>query len=437
MTTNKQATNRTFTGDMTEDLLPSLQQLFIEVRQQTENICNKLEIEDQAVQPAPFVSPPKWHLAHTSWFFDCFILEPLGLAQTAESAKYHYLFNSYYKSQGAHWLQAERGHLSRPTVNEVLQYRQRITEAIVSLFASNALSKEQLAIIATGIQHEQQHQELLFMDIKFILGQHPYPVAYHPIEEADKPLLLPARALAWLEWTENISLFGARIDEFSYDNERPRHRRWISGFQMADRLINNGEYLEFMTDGGYRRPELWLSDGWDWVQQNQINHPLYWRKANHQWDEYHLSGLEPLNPNLPVSHISLYEADAFARWSGARLPTEFELEAYTSRDKQLFDAKRAFWEPGELVYPAPERACDEFDNGLLWQWTSSAYSPYPGFKTTNTALGEYNGKFMANQYVLKGGCVATPKHHMRASYRNFYRPDDRWAFTGIRLARDL
>lgn len=436
MTSKKEATNRTFTGDVTDDLLPSLQELFMEVRQQTELICAKLEIEDQVMQPAAFVSPPKWHLAHTSWFFDCFILEPLNLAQTSKSPQYHFLFNSYYKSLGAHWLQSNRGQLSRPTVNEIMIYRQRITEAIVDLFESNSLSKQQLEIIGTGIQHEQQHQELLLMDIKFILGNQPWPVAYEQIAEEEKNLL-PARALGWLESTENISLFGARLNDFSYDNERPRHRRWISGFQLADRLINNGEYMDFMTDGGYRRPELWLSDGWDWVQQNQISHPLYWRKQNHHWDEYHLSGLQPLNPNLPVSHISLYEADAYARWLGARLPTEFELETFCSKDKALFDKETAFWDPSESVYPSPNRACDEFDTGVLWQWTNSAYSPYPGFKTANTALGEYNGKFMANQYVLKGGCVATPKQHMRASYRNFYRPSDRWAFTGIRLAKDL
>ncbi len=436
MTTNKQATNRTFRGEMTEDLLSSLQQLFVEVRQQTEQICAKLEIEDQVVQPAAFVSPPKWHLAHTSWFFDCFILEPLNLAQTSKSPQYHFLFNSHYKSLGSHWLQSSRGQLSRPTVQEIMSYRHRITEAIVALFESYSLSKQQLEVLGVGIQHEQQHQELLLMDIKFILGNQPWPEAYQQAADADK-LLLPARALGWLESTENISLFGARLTGFSYDNERPRHRRWISGFQLADRLINNGEYMDFMTDGGYRRPELWLSDGWDWVQQNQICHPLYWRKQNHHWDEYHLSGLEPLNPNLPVSHISFYEADAYARWLGARLPTEFELEAYCSKDKALFEKETAFWDPDETVYPSPERACDAFDTGLLWQWTNSAYAPYPGFKTTNTALGEYNGKFMANQYVLKGGSVATPKHHMRASYRNFYRPSDRWAFTGIRLARDL
>lgn len=429
-------TNRSAIEQTNEDLIPSLQQAFIEVRQQTEQICAKLTNEDQVVQPAAFVSPPKWHLAHTSWFFDCFVLEPLNLAQTNESPKYHYLFNSYYKSQGEHWSQSNRGQLSRPTVKEIMHYRQRITAAIVELFQAPAFSKQQFDIIATGIQHEQQHQELLLMDIKFILGNHPWPETYEKDTGSDK-YSLDARALGWLEWTESISLFGARLTGFSYDNERPRHRRWLSGFQLADRLINNGEYLEFMLDGGYRRPELWLSDGWDWVQQNQMTHPLYWRQRNNHWDEYHLHGLEPLNPNLPVSHISFYEADAYARWVGARLPTEFELEAYTSRKKNLFETEKAYWDPDESVYPSLDRACDEFDNGLLWQWTNSAYAPYPGYKTNNNALGEYNGKFMANQYVLKGGCVATPKHHMRASYRNFYRPSDRWAFTGIRLAKDL
>jgi len=436
MTRRNEAIKGNSPGQIDEELNASLLHAFIEARHQTEYICARLEIEDQVIQPAPYVSPPKWHLAHTSWFFDCFILEPLNLAQTADSSQYHYLFNSYYKSQGAHWLQSNRGQLSRPTVKEIMRYRQRITDAITVLLEAGSLSKQQLDNIAIGIQHEQQHQELLFMDIKFILGNHPWPVAYERGVDADKNLL-PARALGWFESTENIALFGARINAFSYDNERPRHRRWISGFQLADRLINNGEYMDFMTDGGYRRPELWLSDGWDWVQQNQITHPLYWRKQNHHWDEYHLSGLEPLNPNLPVSHISFYEADAYARWLGARLPTEFELEAHSSRNRDLFETESAFWDPDESIYPSPQRACDEFDTGLLWQWTNSAYAPYPGYKTTNTALGEYNGKFMANQYVLKGGCVATPKHHMRASYRNFYRPDDRWAFTGIRLAKDL
>lgn len=436
MTRKNSAIDPTIFGQANEDLETSLQEAFIEVRQQTEKICANLEIEDLVVQPAAYVSPPKWHLAHTSWFFDCFVLAPLELAQTSKSPQYHFLFNSYYKSQGAHWQQANRGQLSRPTVKEIMLYRQQITGAIVELFESNALSEHQLEIIATGIQHEQQHQELLLMDIKFILGNQPWPAAYEQTTDA-ADILLPPRALGWLEWTENISLFGARLDEFSYDNERPRHRRWISGFQLADRLINNGEYMDFMTDGGYRRPELWLSDGWDWVQQNQMTHPLYWRKQNHHWEEYHLRGLEPLNPHLPVSHVSFYEADAYARWLGARLPTEFELESYTSRNRQLFEAENAFWDPEQSIYPSPDKACDEFDTGLLWQWTNSAYSPYPGYTTSNTSLGEYNGKFMANQYVLKGGCVATPKHHMRASYRNFYRPYDRWAFTGIRLAKDL
>lgn len=436
MTRKNGVTEQSFNGPIDQEMDRSLLQKFADVRQQTEQICANLLTEDLVVQPASFVSPPKWHLAHTSWFFDCFVLEPLNIAQTQKSPQYHYLFNSYYKSQGAHWLQTHRGQLSRPSVKEIMSYRQGITEAVLDLFESNSLSPQQLDIIATGIQHEQQHQELLLMDIKFIFGNHPWPDAYEQIADTDK-FLLPARALGWLEWTENISLFGARIDDFSFDNERPRHRRWISGFQLADRLINNGEYLDFMTDGGYRRPELWLSDGWDWVQEKQITHPLYWRKKNQNWDEYHLCGLGPLNTNLPVSHISFYEADAYARWMGARLPTEFELEAYSSRDKELFNDEKAFWDPTEMVYPAPDRACDEFDTGLLWQWTSSAYSPYPGYKTINTALGEYNGKFMANQYILKGGSVATPKNHMRASYRNFYRPYDRWAFTGIRLAKDL
>jgi len=418
-----------------------LAEVFAACREQSEDICRQLEVEDHVVQPAPFVSPPKWHLAHTTWFFDCFLLDSKHSSSSMKDAQSRgFLFNSYYKSIGEHWPQERRGHLSRPTLREIRQYRQAVTEALLLRIERKELNAREVALVELGIQHEQQHQELLLQDIKYILGMHPQMPAYDKIsvpteqrEGAGEP--------KWLGFESGLRQIGHDAKAgFCFDNETPRHRVWLQSFRLRDRLVRNGEYLAFMRDGGYRRPELWLSDGWDWVLTNRIKAPLYWHNpsgrsaAEDEWFEYHLGGLAVLDPNLPVSHISYYEAAAFATWASARLPTEAELEVATLQYADSSDA--AFWLPGRPVLPTPERAVDQLDNGLLWQWTSSAYGAYPGYEPPAGALGEYNGKFMSGQQVLRGGSIATPAHHWRSTYRNFYRPSDRWCFTGIRLAKD-
>ena len=412
---------------------PSPAAEFQRLREQTEALCAPLEIEDHVVQPAPFVSPPKWHLAHTTWFFEEAVLGRFLNNYRPVDECFNRLFNSYYKSAGEHWLQDNRGHLSRPTVAEVLDWRREVDRLAAELLERRALDERGLRLVEIGLQHEMQHQELLLMDIKAILAGHPWAPPYDAVSSApDLPHPPPA---GWLECGEGPAETGAGEEGFAYDNERPRHRTWLAAHRIADRLVSNGEYLAFVADGGYRRPELWLSDGWDWVQREGAAHPLYWRRED-GWLEYQLGGLQPLREGLPVSHVSYYEADAYARWRGARLPTEFELEHFLRRHGGRPDAGRAGWAPGEAICPLPARACDRFGNGLLWQWTSSAYAPYPGFRPEEGALAEYNGKFMCNQYVLKGGCVATPRGHLRPSYRNFFRAHDRWPFTGIRLAEN-
>ena len=313
-------------------------------------------------------------------------------------------------------------------MREVLAWRRKVDDELVALLEKQRLNAHQLHVLSLGIQHEQQHQELLWMDIKYILGMQPAAPAY--ASSAELQCAAPA-PLNWLMMPEGFYELGAGTG-FSFDNERPRHRQWRGAHVMANRLITNAEFLEFVADDGYRRPSLWLSDGWSWLQQNNVRHPLYWRNSNEGWMEYQLSGLKPLELNLPVSHISYYEAEAFARWYDARLPDECELENFLHRYAET-EPWNYGWSPGAPLYP--EAAADRVGNGALWQWTASAYAPYPGYVAEAGALGEYNGKFMCNQYVLRGGCFATPRGHMRHSYRNFYRAHDRWAFTGIRLAK--
>lgn len=418
---------------------------FLSVRSDTEQICALLEIEDHVVQPAPFVSPPKWHLAHTSWFFDNFILaEDDSGCGSPDSALFNMLFNSYYKSQGPHWMQQHRGRLSRPTVATVLAYRDAVTSKVVDLLLGNRLDTRQRQLLTLGLHHEQQHQELLLMDIKYILGLSPDCPAYDAVS-CPAPTPAADTARRWVPYAAGLVEIGAGDDKmFVFDNEGPRHKTWLDAFELSDGLVRNGEYLAFIEDGGYQRPELWLSDGWDWLTEQQIEAPLYWQRGadqalavigSNEWLEYHLGGLKVLDAALPVSHLSYYEADAYARWAQARLPSEQELEL-ASRQEQTATAGEAFWQPGATVCPLPLRAADALENGLLWQWTRSAYTPYPGYAAESGALGEYNGKFMSNQLVLRGGSVATPRHHWRPSYRNFYRATDRWCFSGLRLARD-
>ncbi|WP_412472178.1 ergothioneine biosynthesis protein EgtB [Halobacteriovorax sp. RT-2-1] len=373
-------------------------------RDATLKTCVGLKIEDFTVQSAPEVSPPKWHLAHTTWFFEEFILVKYLSNYKRFNADYSLLFNSYYKSVGTHWKQESRGLLSRPTVQEILSYRNYVDRAMLSLLELTESIDEVESLLEVGLNHEQQHQELLLMDIKHILSLGPIDSVYSQKRLEN----FSAGSLKWRHFKEGLYTFGQDESEFSYDNEGPAHKRYLTSFAIRESYISNGEYLEFINSGGYQNFQYWLSDGWDWINEQRIITPLYWRLIDGQWYEFSLHGLVPLDMYAPVSHISLYEAQAFAKWAGHRLPTEFELELALG-DKKL----------------------------PLWCWSSSHYSPYPAYESYKGELGEYNSKFMCNQFVLRGGCFATPEEHYRKTYRNFYRAHLRWMFAGIRIAKDI
>ncbi len=352
----------------------------------------------------PDASPTKWHLAHTTWFFETFVLRPHAAGYCAFDPAYEYLFNSYYEALGPRHPRSQRGLLSRPGVDEVMSYRRHVTEATTKLLESGAGNCE--AIVELGLHHEKQHQELILMDIKHVLSMNPLRPAYRsPIVEATEA----APSLAWLPFPGGLIEIGHEGDGFRFDNEGPRHRVWLDPFAIASRPVTNGEYLGFIEDGGYRRPEFWLSAGWDCVNQRGWQAPLYWEKKDGGWSIFTLEGLQTLRPDKPVCHASFYEAAAFAKWAGKRLPRETE------------------WETASALLQGV---------GTVWEWTASPYVAYPGFREPEGAIGEYNGKFMANQMVLRGGCLATPPGHLRNTYRNFFLPDARWMFGGIRLAED-
>lgn len=378
---------------------------FISVRHRTLEICEPLEYDDYLVQSADFVSPPKWHLAHTTWFFETLLLSRVSNYRWFHE-DFKYLFNSYYKSIGKHLARPKRSSISRPTLKRVLEYRRYVEEAIVQLL-QNELSAEAAATIELGIHHEEQHQELLLTDIKHILFQNPSPPTYidRVVTHAE---LTPFK---WVAFEGGVVSIGHEGDSFSFDNERPRHQAMLPPFYLANRPVTNGEYLEFVNAGGYSEPTLWLSDGWDWVERELWTAPLYWSKDSGNWKIFTLHGTIDLPLDEPVSHISGYEADAYARWKGMRLPTELEWEAAFSRQTLT-------------------------GGGKTWEWTSSAYTAYPGFRPFAGAAGEYNGKFMCNQWVLRGGSGLTPKDHCRVTYRNFFHPHTRWQCSGLRLARD-
>jgi ergothioneine biosynthesis protein EgtB len=436
-----------------------------------------LAIEDHGVQPMADVSPPKWHLAHTTWFFETFLLKPLAARYRPFDDRFEHLFNSYYNGVGRPWPRARRGALSRPTVAEVLDYRRHVDEAMVGLLEQH--DGDTGARIELGLQHEQQHQELLLTDIKYILGTNPLLPPYRQ-DLRDRP---PAsgrgdaseRSFSRFDGgivqvgvpTAGSQAPGAMSEGFCFDNEGPRHQVLLRPFALADDPVTNAEFLAFIEDGGYRRPELWLSDGW--AALADLPHtgaadgtpsggarpaPLYWFCRDGQWFEYRLSGPEPLDPRAPVVHVSFYEADAFARWSGCRLPTEQEWEhAATGLPVVGNFADSAALHPlphaadplPHAADPLPHAADAERPSrrgprqlfGDVWEWTASPYTPYPGYRPLVGTLGEYNGKFMSNQQVLRGGSCATPAGHVRATYRNFFYPGDKWQFTGIRLARDV
>jgi ergothioneine biosynthesis protein EgtB len=378
----------------------------------------------------PDASPVKWHLAHTTWFFETFILEPREAGFAPFHPAFRVLFNSYYNGVGAKHPRAQRGLLTRPSLDEVLAYRADVDRRMARLLAGHGGDAGFAGLVQLGLQHEQQHQELMLTDLKHLLAQSPLAPAY--ASDPLAPQAIPA-ALAFLPFDGGLAEIGHDGRGFCFDNELPRHLTYVAPFSLASRLVTNGEYREFIEAGGYRDPALWLAEGWDRVASGELAAPLYWRKgedsADGGWAEFTLHGLVPLDPGRPVTHVSLFEADAYARWRGARLPTESEWE---------FAARHASIETGHL-HPAAAAAVG--DGGLAqmfgacWQWTSSSYAPYPGYAPAPGAIGEYNGKFMVNQYVLRGASCATPAGHARASYRNFFPAGARWQFTGIRLAQ--
>lgn len=373
------------------------------VRQHSETLAQPLIPEDFSVQPAIFVSPPKWHLAHTTWFWEQFVLLPFAEYYKVFDEDFAYLFNSYYNNVGKRVLRPDRGNMTRPGLNDVMRYRAYVDQAMQQLLHTE-LTAEIKNIIAVGLNHEEQHQELFLYDIKYILGHQPT----FPVYSNKHALSYHQNALQFISLPEGIYEIGYAGDEFCFDNELGRHKVYLQDFEIADRLVSNSEYLEFIRTGGYNDFNLWHDDGWHWKQENNIQAPLYWHLIEDVWYEYDLHGLQPLDPDSPVRHISYYEAAAYAGWKAMRLPTEAEWEA----------------------------ASAHFAWGNLWEWCNSAYLPYPGFNKAPGALGEYNGKFMINTMVLRGASVATPEGHSRRSYRNFFYPHMRWHYGGIRLAKD-
>jgi len=411
----------------------SLRRRFEVTRQFTEQLCGPLSAEDCAIQSMPDVSPTRWHLAHTTWFFETFVLAELNGYRPFHPA-FERLFNSYYNTIGEPFPRQHRGLLSRPGLDEIWNYRRHVERHMSELLADHA-GGEMPRAIELGIQHEQQHQELILTDIKHVLSCNPLFPVYRDARVAP-PVV--SRPLEWIEFDEGVRIIGHDGDGFAYDNETPRHRQFVECFTIADRPVNCGEYLEFMDDGGYRQPELWLSAGWQTVCDERWQAPLYWHFRDGRWWQFTLSGLRAVESAEPVCHVSYFEADAFARWSGARLPTETEWEIASDGVEVAGNFADTLWEGDTPLHPlAPvERPLSHPRMfGDVWQWTASPYTPYPKYKAPHGALGEYNGKFMCNQHVLRGGSCATSKSHIRRTYRNFFPPEARWQFSGIRLAR--
>lgn len=406
------------------------------IRQQSLNICAPLQTEDYVAQPVPFVSPPKWHLGHTTWFFENFILAEQMEGYTLFDETLNYCFNSYYQSQGPRILRNKRGNLTRPSLDTIIAYRQHVDELMARLlkqYEQEGLSENLLLLLEVGLQHEQQHQELLVTDIKYILGHNPL---HQPYRTEDTPSASPAPAsLSFTSIEEGVYTIGHEGEGFCWDNEQGVHKTYIHPFSIADRLVTNGEYIEFMNDGGYEHFGHWLDDGWTWVQAQEVKAPLYWYEQDGQWWHYTMHGLQKVDLNAPVTHINYYEADAFANWKGLRLPTEQEWEVACRLLCQSIPDEANFVESERFKPVAPINDQDHQMLGNTWEWTASAYLPYPNYPRFKGALGEYNGKFMVNQMVLRGGSCATPRSHIRPSYRNFFYPQERWQFTGLRLAK--
>lgn len=376
--------------------------MYSAIRSRSEDICRPLHKEDYVVQPVVDVSPPKWHLGHTTWFFETFILSRHAKGYRLFHPEFHFIFNSYYESLGARVIRTNRGNLSRPTVEEIYAYRSHVDEAMMRLLGQDP--QPFLDVLLLGLNHEQQHQELLLTDIKYILGHNPLFPAY---TQAETELVTPTGDKGYRHIKSGNVMIGFKGEGFCFDNELRRHKVFLADYDISAPLVSNGEYLDFISDKGYQDFRHWHADGWDWVKRNNVQAPLYWHFMDGHWFNYTLRGLAPVDWEQPVCHISWYEANAFAAWAGKRLPSEHEWEA----------------------------SCSKFEWGSRWEWTESAYLPYPGYSRAAGPLGEYNGKFMVNQMVLRGASVATPPGHSRPSYRNFFQPWLRWQYTGIRLCK--
>jgi len=417
----------------------TLKEAFINVRNTTLALCQHLQLEDYVPQPTIDVSPPKWHLGHTTWFFEYFVLKNYAEGYKEYAPSFAFFFNSYYETLGNRMFRGDRGNMTRPTVEALYDYRSVIDEAILLLLDSVPYPSEELIkLITLGINHEQQHQELLITDIKYILGHNPLFPPFFPEEIGRDEQQVSQNNLSeeYLEVEEGLYEIGTSNNEhFSFDNERGKHKVYLPPFKFLSRLVTNGEYINFMEDGGYQNTSLWLSSGWEWIKQHNIHAPLYWHKSGQDWYHYTLrDGLTKVDKNKPVTHVSFYEAEAYARWKGQRLLTEQEWETACLQYTPHPDERNNFMERMALEPLARENDHHLQLFGDCWEWTNSAYLPYPYYQKEPGALGEYNGKFMINQMVLRGGSCATPLSHIRATYRNFFQPEKRWQFTGIRLA---
>ncbi|UXX81357.1 ergothioneine biosynthesis protein EgtB [Reichenbachiella carrageenanivorans] len=404
------------------------------VRNQSLRLCAPLEKEDMVVQPVVDVSPPKWHLGHTTWFFEKMILETHAKNYQVYHPEFNFVFNSYYESIGKRVLRTDRGNLTRPTTEEIYKYRAYVDEQMLAfLNTTTDLNPEIANLLELGLQHEQQHQELLVYDIKYILGNNPLFPAYTPKETIPTT---ESRPLVFLPISAGNYTIGHQQEGFCFDNELGVHQVYLHDYEVGDRLITNGEYLEFIEAGGYQDFRHWYMEGWAWVQENKETAPMHWHQIDNEWHQYTFFGLQKLNLHEPVTHVSHYEAAAFAQWKGMRLPTEFEWEVACRTHEATIHPEANFIENAALSTLGATEGHYQF-YGDVWEWTNSAYLPYPFFKTKEGAIGEYNGKFMINQMVLKGGSFATPKDHVRSSYRNFFHPQLKWHFTGIRLAKHV
>ncbi|MDF1630428.1 MAG: ergothioneine biosynthesis protein EgtB [Alcanivoracaceae bacterium] len=423
------------TSSLPPDISQSLLQRFTSVRQRSVDYCAPLHPEDCNLQAMPETSPAKWHLAHTAWFFETFLLKPYLRDYQRFHDRFEYLFNSYYNGVGSQYPRARRGLLSRPALDEVLHYRLHVDQAMTTLLSQidHPAREDIIRRTELGMHHEYQHQELFFTDIKYNLACNPLAPQYRP-HEGLAPSAEPADAIQWQSFNAGLISIGSDAQNgFVFDNETPVHQRFLAPFQLASRPVCNAEVLAFINDGGYRTPSLWLADGWAKVQQEQWQHPLYWQQHDNQWQVFTLHGLAGLNPADTAVHLSAYEADAIARWLGARLPdeAEWELAAQSLPVQGHFLSGNGLLQPGSADGTPLSQMF-----GSVWEWTASSYAPYPGYRAAAGALGEYNGKFMCNQLVLRGGSCVSDREQLRPSYRNFFYPPDRWQFSGLRLARD-